>query len=54
MEKVTDEYSKQEIPSAKIYDVSNAERISWEFENCGWRLENLPTGSLLIIPTGEI
>lgn|GEM_PF-5018255 len=43
----------KETPTAKIYDLSNAIRISWEFENCCWRLENLPEGSQLIIPNHE-
>lgn len=49
----TEKNAKKEIPTAKIYDISNAIKISWEYENCGWSLENLPAGSQLIIPIGD-
>lgn len=39
--------------NAKIYDISNAIKISWEYENCGWSLENLPAGSQLIVPISD-
>ena len=37
-------------PNAEVYDISNAKKISWEFKECKWELENLPKGAMLIIP----
>lgn len=50
MESLTDENSIKKIPTAKIYDISKAVGISWQYDDCGWHLKDLPQGSMLIIP----
>lgn len=44
---------KKEIPSAEMFDISNAERISWEFPDCKWTYKKPLSGYVIIVPNRE-
>lgn len=48
------ELIKKEIPSAEIFDISNAEKISWEYPECKWSYKKPLKGYVIIIPNHEV